>query len=53
MHDELIVLAPQEKARATLDEMLAIMATPPVWAAGLPMAAEGYCNTRYVKPPKP
>jgi hypothetical protein len=30
--------------------MLAIMRTPPAWAADLPLAAEGYHNDRYLKP---
>jgi DNA polymerase len=51
-HDEVIVIAPREHGSATLQEMLTIMSAPPAWASDLPLAAEGYHNVRYVKPPK-
>jgi DNA polymerase len=50
VHDEAIALGAEPQAKAILQQMLAIMRTPPDWAAGLPLAAEGYHNDRYLKP---
>jgi DNA polymerase len=50
VHDEIIALAPAGEAEAVIAGMKAIMSTPPGWASGLPLAAEGYINERYVKP---
>jgi DNA polymerase len=50
VHDEAIALAAEPQAEAVLQQMLAIMRTPPEWADGLPLAAEGYHNDRYIKP---
>ena len=52
VHDEAIALAPCENASTTLHEMMSIMSAPPDWANGLPLAAEGYHNMRYIKPRK-
>lgn len=46
-HDELICELP--KGRGSVDELSAIMATPPKWAATLPLAAAGYRAERYRK----
>jgi DNA polymerase len=51
-HDEVLALVAEQGAKAALAQMLAIMKTPPAWAAGLPLQAEGYANTRYIKPEK-
>ena len=52
VHDEVIALAPSDQAASALQTMLAIMSAPPSWASDLPLAAEGYHSTQYVKPPK-
>ncbi len=52
VHDEVLVLVASGQAEFTLQAMLAIMSAPPSWASDLPLAAEGYHNTRYVKPLK-
>jgi DNA polymerase len=49
VHDEAIAIAPEDKADAVRAEMVQIMSAPPAWASGLPLAAEGYHNERYVK----
>jgi hypothetical protein len=52
IHDEVVALAPVEEAGAIRDRMVAIMATPPEWATGLPLAADGFINERFIKPAK-
>jgi DNA polymerase len=52
VHDEAIALAAEPQAQAVVDRMVEIMSTPPAWALDLPLAAEGYYNDRYLKPPK-
>jgi DNA polymerase len=53
IHDEVVSLAPVENAEAIRDRMVEIMSTTPDWASGLPLAAEGFINTRFIRPPKP
>lgn len=48
-HDELVMVAPVEHAQECLAECLQIMKTPPAWAAGLPLDAEGWVSERYSK----
>jgi DNA polymerase len=50
VHDEAIALAPEDQADAVRDEMVRIMSSPPAWASGLPLGAEGYHAERYLKP---
>ncbi|MFS0469818.1 DNA polymerase, partial [Corynebacterium striatum] len=45
VHDEIVV----ETATATVDEICELMATAPDWAAGLPLAADGYACDFYMK----
>lgn len=45
VHDEIVV----ETAAATVEEICALMATPPGWAAGLPLDADGYACDFYMK----
>lgn len=45
VHDEIVV----ETATATVDEICELMATAPNWAAGLPLAADGYACDFYRK----
>jgi DNA polymerase len=53
IHDEVVALAPVENAEAIRDRMIEILSTPPEWAPGLPLAAEGFINERFVKPARP
>lgn len=48
-HDEIVVIAPDEKADKCLEDMLRIMRTPPVWAPDLPLDAEGGYAQDYSK----
>jgi DNA polymerase len=47
VHDEIVVECPAAEAEAVAARMHQIMCTPPAWAAGLPLAAEGVITTRY------
>jgi DNA polymerase len=47
VHDEIVVECPAHEAEAVAARMHQIMCTPPAWAAGLPLAAEGVTTTRY------
>jgi DNA polymerase len=47
VHDEIVVECPEAEAEAVAAHMHQIMCTPPAWAAGLPLAAEGVTTTRY------
>lgn len=48
-HDEIIVVAPKKDADRCLRDMIRIMSTPPDWADGLPLAAEGGWSVNYSK----
>lgn len=45
VHDEIVV----ETETATVDEICTLMATPPAWAKGLPLDADGYVCSFYMK----
>ena len=47
VHDEIVVECPAHEAEAVAAHIHQIMCTPPAWAAGLPLAAEGVTTTRY------
>jgi DNA polymerase len=47
-HDEIITLA-DEKDAGALDNLVVLMSATESWAAGLPMAADGYEGPRYGK----
>jgi DNA polymerase len=47
VHDEIVVECPAHEAEAVAAHMHQIMCTPPAWAEGLPLAAEGVTTTRY------
>lgn len=49
VHDEAVIVVPKETAEADLKKALEIMTTPPVWASGLPLAAEGFLSDVYKK----
>ena len=40
-HDDVVCVVPDEAAPAALQFMTRVMSTPPAWAVGLPLAAEG------------
>jgi DNA polymerase len=47
VHDELVVCVPDAEAEEALAFMLEVMRTPPAWAPGLPLDAEGDIAQRY------
>ena len=49
VHDELVGVAPAPKAEVALGVMIECLSTPPAWAAGCPLAAEGEVLERYGK----
>jgi DNA polymerase len=52
IHDEVIAIATEDQAAAVQQRMVEVLSTPPAWAPGLPLAAEGYNNQRFIKPKK-
>jgi len=48
VHDEIICEVPQDSV-LTHEDLSAMLATNPPWAAGLPLAAKGFETTRYRK----
>lgn len=48
-HDEIVVVCKEAKADKCLKDLIKIMSTPPAWAKGLPLAAEGGFDTTYSK----
>jgi DNA polymerase len=50
IHDEIIALAPVELAGRVKDHMVKVMSKPPTWAPDLPLAADGFVNSRFLKP---
>ena len=46
IHDEVLLLA---ESASVLDDVVAIMITPPDWAPDMPLAAEGWTGERYRK----
>lgn len=48
-HDEIVIIAKKKDAKKALDLMIKTMSTPPDWAPGLPLAAEGGFDTSYSK----
>ena len=47
VHDELVVECPEDRADEIGAHIHKIMCTPPAWAEGLPLAAEGVTTKRY------
>lgn len=48
-HDEIVIIAKKKDAKKALDFMIKTMSTPPEWAPGLPLAAEGGFDDCYSK----
>jgi DNA polymerase len=51
VHDELVLEVPEPEGARALRRLAEIMVDPPGWAAGFPLAVEGYTAPRYVKTP--
>ena len=49
VHDELVAEVPSEDAEATLQQIIKLMTTPPLWAEDLPLGAEGHLCLEYTK----
>lgn len=49
VHDEIVCVTPKRGAEAKLEHLLEIMRTPPAWAPGLPLDAEGEVSAFYKK----
>ena len=49
IHDEILLVAEEENAEATLEDAIKIITTPPEWALDLPLGAEGWISKRYRK----
>jgi DNA polymerase bacteriophage-type len=47
VHDEIVVECPESEAEAVSAHIHKVMCTPPAWATGLPLAAEGVTTRRY------
>ena len=47
VHDEIVVECPESQAEQVSAHIHKIMCTPPAWAVGLPLAAEGVTTKRY------
>ena len=47
VHDEIVVECPEDQAESTAQRVHEVMCTPPDWATGLPLAAEGTTTKRY------
>jgi DNA polymerase len=49
VHDELIVVGPEQYAEDIYKSMIAIMSNPPSWALDLPLTSEGGWANNYIK----
>ena len=49
IHDEILIVAPEQGAEAALERVIEIMTKAPQWAPGFPLAAEGWVGQRYRK----
>jgi DNA polymerase len=49
VHDEIVAEVPESRPADTLSKFEALMARPPAWADGFPIAAEGWRGKRYRK----
>ena len=47
VHDEIVVECPEDQAESVARRVHEVMCTPPDWAVGLPLAAEGVTTKRY------
>jgi DNA polymerase bacteriophage-type len=49
IHDEILILVPEQDGEAALERVVELMTKPPEWAPGFPLAAEGWVGQRYRK----
>ena len=49
VHDEVVLEVPRPRAEEALHCLVEIMVSPPRWAAGFPVVAEGFASPRYTK----
>lgn len=49
VHDEVVCLVREDEAEDKLKQIISIMSTPPAWAQGLPLSAEGSLSKTYKK----
>lgn len=49
IHDEILILAPEQDGDAALERVIEVMTKAPEWAPGFPLAAEGWVGQRYRK----
>ena len=47
VHDEIVIVVPEDKVEAAEAKLVEIMSKPPVWAAGLPLACESGISDNY------
>lgn len=49
IHDEILLLVKEADGESALARVTEVMTTPPKWAPGFPLAAEGWVGKRYRK----
>jgi DNA polymerase len=49
IHDEILLLVPEDQGESSLARVISTMTTPPNWAPDFPLAAEGWHGRRYRK----
>jgi DNA polymerase bacteriophage-type len=49
IHDEILILVPEQDGDAALEHVVELMTKAPEWAPGFPLAAEGWVGQRYRK----
>jgi len=49
IHDEILILAPEQDSQSALEHVIALMTKAPTWAPEFPLAAEGWVGQRYRK----
>jgi DNA polymerase len=49
IHDEILLLVPEDRGESSLGRVIELMTTPPSWAPEFPLAAEGWVGKRYRK----
>ena len=49
VHDEIILMGPEDSCNVHMDKILEVMRTPPDWCKDLPLDAEGSYDKAYSK----
>jgi DNA polymerase I-like protein with 3'-5' exonuclease and polymerase domains len=47
VHDAAVIVAPKDEVNQALEFITKVMSTPPLWAAGLPVACEAKYGVSY------